>query len=58
LRSPEGLSHHPDESVLEPDVEAAFAAGLEFLRTLRDDRAMLTRLVAHARNYGREVKGA
>jgi allantoate deiminase len=58
LRSPEGLSHHPDESVLEPDVEAAFAAGLEFLRTLRDDRAMLSRLVAHARNYGREVKGA
>ena len=58
LRSPEGLSHHPDESVLEVDVEAAFAAGLEFLRRLRDDRAMLTRLAAHAREYGREVRSA
>ena len=28
LRSPGGISHHPDETVLREDVEAAFAAGL------------------------------
>ena len=31
LRSPGGLSHHPDESVLPEDVAAALAAGMEFL---------------------------
>jgi len=31
LRSPGGLSHHPDENVLAEDVEAALAAGLHFL---------------------------
>jgi allantoate deiminase len=31
LRSPGGLSHHPDESVLTEDVAAALAAGLKFL---------------------------
>jgi allantoate deiminase len=31
LRSPGGLSHHPDESVLPGDVELALAAGLHFL---------------------------
>jgi allantoate deiminase len=44
LRSPGGLSHHPDETVQPGDVEAALAAGVEFLRTLRDDRAMLERI--------------
>ena len=44
LRSPGGLSHHPDESVLPEDVAAALATGVEFLRTLRDDRAMLERV--------------
>ena len=34
LRSPGGISHHPDESVLEPDVEAALQASLLFLRQL------------------------
>lgn len=34
LRSPQGLSHHPDESVREEDVEAALAAALEFVRLL------------------------
>lgn len=34
LRSPEGLSHHPDESVWPQDVEAAVKVGLEFLRRL------------------------
>jgi allantoate deiminase len=34
LRSPGGLSHHPDEAVLEEDVEAAFRASLEFIRSL------------------------
>ena len=32
LRSPGGISHHPDESVLESDVDAALAVGAEFLR--------------------------
>ena len=39
LRSPGGLSHHPDESVLPQDVEAALATAMEFLTYLRDDRA-------------------
>ena len=34
LRSPEGLSHHPDESVLIEDVQAALDAGLYFLKHL------------------------
>jgi allantoate deiminase len=46
LRSPGGLSHHPDEAVVLEDVADAFATGLEFLRSLRDDRAMLDRLAA------------
>jgi allantoate deiminase len=31
LRSPGGISHHPDESVLVGDVDAALEAGLEFI---------------------------
>jgi len=31
LRNPDGISHHPDESVLAEDVAAALAAGLHFL---------------------------
>jgi allantoate deiminase len=58
LRSPGGLSHHPEESVLLTDVEAAYGAGLEFLQTLRDDRAMLDGLVAGALQYEREVRHA
>ena len=34
LRSPKGLSHHPEESVLPEDVEAALATSLAFLRLL------------------------
>lgn len=34
LRSPGGISHHPDETVLPEDVEAAIATGLEFLSLL------------------------
>jgi allantoate deiminase len=34
LRSPGGLSHHPNETVLPADVEAALAAGTAFLRSL------------------------
>jgi allantoate deiminase len=34
LRSPGGLSHHPDESVAANDVEAAFAAGAALLEDL------------------------
>jgi len=48
LRSPGGLSHHPDETVLPGDVEAALKTGVEFLRRLRDDSATLARLIANA----------
>jgi allantoate deiminase len=34
LRSPGGLSHHPDEAVLPEDVDAAVSAGLEFIRAM------------------------
>ena len=34
LRSPGGISHHPDESVLEADVDAALTVGLAFLDEL------------------------
>jgi allantoate deiminase len=34
LRSPGGLSHHPDESVLPEDVAAALEAGMNFLEDL------------------------
>jgi allantoate deiminase len=35
LRSPGGISHHPDESVLEPDVAAALKVGAEYLKSWR-----------------------
>jgi allantoate deiminase len=38
LRSPGGLSHHPDEDVLPQDVEAALATAMEFLALLSDDK--------------------
>jgi allantoate deiminase len=34
LRTPGGLSHHPEETVLVEDVESALGTGLEFLRRL------------------------
>ncbi len=34
VRSPGGISHHPDESVVAADVEAALAAGMAFLNEL------------------------
>jgi allantoate deiminase len=34
VRSPGGLSHHPEEAVLGEDVEAALATGMEFLRSM------------------------
>ena len=37
LRSPGGLSHHPSETVLEEDVEAALHVGREFLLRLASD---------------------
>ncbi len=40
LRSPAGLSHHPDENVFPQDVEAAIATAMEFLSLLRDDRTI------------------
>jgi allantoate deiminase len=36
LRSPEGLSHHPEESVRAEDVAAALAAGLKFINALEE----------------------
>ena len=51
LRSPGGVSHHPDETVLVEDVEAALKVSVEFLGRLRDDRAMLDHLVLNARTY-------
>jgi allantoate deiminase len=36
LRSPRGISHHPDESVVEGDVAAALAVGREFLLDLAE----------------------
>jgi allantoate deiminase len=41
LRSPGGISHHPDESVLPQDVEAALATGLEFITLLASEHAIL-----------------
>jgi allantoate deiminase len=38
LRSPGGLSHHPDESVREQDVEAAIATVIDLIHTLADSR--------------------
>jgi allantoate deiminase len=57
IRSPGGPSHHPDEAVLPQDVAAAFATGLEFLHTLRDDRAMLEDIALHklSRRQGRHL---
>jgi allantoate deiminase len=37
LRSPGGISHHPSETVLEEDVEAALHVGREFLLRLASD---------------------
>ena len=54
LRTPCGLSHHPDEAVLPEDVEAALATGVEFLRRLRDDKAMLERIAARTSRRKRE----
>jgi allantoate deiminase len=34
LRSPGGISHHPDESVIPADVEAAIEVGLRFVRNV------------------------
>lgn len=39
VRSPGGLSHHPDEAVIVDDVAAAMATVMEFLPLLGDDRA-------------------
>ncbi len=36
MRSPEGLSHHPDESVWPQDVEAALQVGLDFLNRIAE----------------------
>jgi allantoate deiminase len=34
LRSPGGISHHPDETVLVEDVTAALTAGMNFLNAI------------------------
>lgn len=50
LRSPAGLSHHPDESVRTEDVEAALSATLAFVHKLCDDKTLLA-----ARQLGKEI---
>jgi len=40
LRSPAGLSHHPEESVLVQDVEVALATAMEFLEHLHVNAAV------------------
>jgi allantoate deiminase len=42
LRTPGGTSHHPDETVLAEDVEAALKAGLEFLKLLGNEQSQHT----------------
>jgi allantoate deiminase len=37
LRSPSGISHHPDETVREEEVEAALNVGRKFLQRLVAD---------------------
>jgi allantoate deiminase len=39
LRSPGGISHHPDELVVVEDVAAALAVGMQFLHELESDHA-------------------
>jgi allantoate deiminase len=39
LRSPGGISHHPDEAVAEDDVAAALGTGMAFLEDLARARA-------------------
>ena len=39
LRSPGGISHHPDERVLEEDVAAALEVGVHLLTHWEGDRA-------------------
>lgn len=41
LRTPKGLSHHPDESVLPGDVEAALTTGLKLLKLLSEDYPLI-----------------
>jgi allantoate deiminase len=37
LRSPGGVSHHPDETVLPEDVEAALAVGAQYVKMWRPE---------------------
>lgn len=48
LRSPGGLSHHPDESVLPDDVAAAFATVVQFLRRYDATRGAPAMELTHA----------
>ena len=48
LRSPGGLSHHPDEDVREQDVEAAIATVLEFVTHLTPPRSRHSRIKRYA----------
>ena len=40
LRSPGGISHHPEESVRPQDVENALAAGLALLRHISKEQSI------------------
>jgi allantoate deiminase len=53
LRSPNGISHHPDESVLEPDVAQALALGAQLLDDLSRQEAAAGAVTACA--HGAEL---
>ena len=55
LRSPGGLSHHPGESVLEEDVEAALQVGRKFLERLAADEGKFVRI--EQRSSGNSLRG-
>lgn len=42
LRSPGGISHHPDETVLPEDVDAALQAGINFLKQLETTPCLIS----------------
>jgi allantoate deiminase len=52
LRSPKGISHHPDESVLESDVAQALALGAQLLDDLSRQEAAAAAVTGCAHGAG------
>ena len=48
VRSPGGVSHHPDETVLPGDVAAALATVVQFLRSYNAQAGASARELTHA----------